>query len=120
MKQLTALLTLIFLSSLFSISYGQSCSSVIVDNVVVGGAQLLKTKPITLVVRGNYSYSMELMANDHGIQAKMSSLAGVELNQDDEIIFMNIADKRKSFRFIEMGEISKKGCLLYTSDAADE
>jgi len=90
------------------VSHSQ-CSNWIIDNAVVAGNQLVKTKPMTLVVRGNYTYSIEFKATDRGIQAKMVSKAGVEFNQDDEVIFMDRLETRKSYRFTEMGELKRVG-----------
>ena len=60
-----------------------------------------------LVVRGNYSYSIELSNDTRGVTAKMFSKGGEEFNQNDEIIFMDFNQIRKSYRFMEMGELSQ-------------
>ncbi|MBL7794670.1 MAG: hypothetical protein JNK77_20210, partial [Saprospiraceae bacterium] len=87
--------------------FGQDCGAWIAENKVVGGTHILKSHPVTLVVRGNYSYSIEIMSDDRGIIAKMYSKAGVEFNQEDELIVLDMGQNRRSFRFIGMGEMTQ-------------
>ncbi|MEM1217664.1 MAG: hypothetical protein AAGH79_02075 [Bacteroidota bacterium] len=98
-------LLLLLVSLSLGQTYAQNCSSFIADDRVIGGTHLLKTHPQTLVVRGNYSYSIELLTDDKGVLGKMYSKAGVDFNQGDEIIFMDDKSTRKAYRFIEMGEM---------------
>ncbi|MBK8705953.1 MAG: hypothetical protein IPN33_21955 [Saprospiraceae bacterium] len=87
--------------------FGQDCGAWIAENKVVGGTHILRSQPVTLVVRGNYSYSIEIMSDDRGIIAKMYSKAGVEFNQEDELIVLDMGQNRRSFRFIGMGEMTQ-------------
>ena len=47
------------------------------------------------------------MTDEKGILAKVFSKGGVDFNQGDELIFMDQAKIRRSYRFIEMGEVSR-------------
>ena len=85
----------------------QNCAVLIDENITVGGTQILRTKAKKLVVRGDYSYSLVFLHSERGVQAKVNSHNGVEFNQGDEIIFMDNKGKRMSYRFIEMGELSR-------------
>jgi len=107
------LLTTLFLILNFWAS-AQNCTNVIKDDRIISGTHILKTNPVTLVVRGNYTYSIMLMSDSKGITAKMFSKGGVSFNQDDEIIFMDNTSQRKSYRFIETGELKRgKGTPTY-------
>ncbi|HQU61373.1 MAG TPA: cell envelope integrity protein TolA, partial [Saprospiraceae bacterium] len=85
------------------------CEALITEDRVIEGTHVLRTINQTLVVRGNYTYSLELRSDNKGITAKMFSKAGVEFNQDDEIIFMDENTVRRSYRFIDMGEVITEG-----------
>ncbi|MFK7936094.1 MAG: hypothetical protein AB8G22_21450 [Saprospiraceae bacterium] len=87
----------------------QNCSGVIADDRKINGVHRLQTEVQTLVVRGNYSYSLELMSGAKGVIAKVYSKSGVEFNQGDEIIFMDANRTRRSYRFINMGELKREG-----------
>ena len=99
-------LSLFLLFGAFYTGFSQSCDALIAEYKIIGGAHLLRSHPATLVVRGSYTYSLELMSSDKGITAKIYSKGGVEFNQDDELIFMDINQNRRSFRFVEMGEMN--------------
>ena len=86
----------------------QNCSSVITDDRTVAGTHLLRTAPETVVVRGNYSYSIEFSNEVKGVVGVVYSKGGEVFNQDDEIIFMDGSGTRKSYRFIEMGEMTRQ------------
>ena len=103
------LTTLLF--SLFSASTPlfSQCANLITDDRVLDGTHILKTTTQTLVVRGKYSYSISLQSGTRGITARMFSKAGVEFNQDDEIIFMDVNQQRRSYRFIDIGEMKREG-----------
>jgi hypothetical protein len=100
---------LLFLIAGTSSITAQNCASVINENKKVAGLHLLTTKPITIVVRGDYSYSLNFANTEDGIVARVFSKAGQEFNQDDEFIFVDKSNTRKSYRFIEMGEVDKEG-----------
>jgi len=90
-------------------SFAQNCGSWIAENKFVGNFQQIKTKSQTLVVRGNYSYAIEFMNDKKGVVAQVFSKNGVEFNQEDEIIFVDQASNRKSYRFVGMGEVVRQG-----------
>jgi len=94
---------------MFTALNAQNCEGQIAENKHVGGTQILKSKVQTLVVRGNYTYSIELGHNEKGILARFYSKGGVEFNQDDEIIFFDQNNIRQEYRFIEMGELNRQG-----------
>ncbi|MCI5082608.1 MAG: hypothetical protein MRY78_12990, partial [Saprospiraceae bacterium] len=92
----------------------QNCSEIIVEDRIINGTHMVRTVSKTMVVRGNYSYALEFLTNSKGVTAKVYSKAGVEFNIDDEIIFMDANKNRKSYRFIEMGEmVREKGTPVY-------
>ena len=62
---------------------------ILADETIDGKVQVLKTKSLELVKRGNYSYTIELINDQRGIVAKMYSYNGVQFNKGDEIIFMD-------------------------------
>jgi len=90
----------------------QDCSRTIVDNKTINGTQVLKTEQVTLVVRGTYSYGIELMSDEKGITARFFSKGGVTFNLNDEIIFMDGNKNRKSYRFIESNNATKQGDIM--------
>ena len=87
----------------------QGCDQHIADDRILGGTHVLRSVQTTLVVRGNYSYAISLMSDDKGITAKMESSGGIEFNLDDEVIFMDANQLRRSYRFIGMGEMERQG-----------
>ena len=72
----------------------------------------------TMVVRGNYSYSLSLQSDDKGLTAKLISKGGVEFNQDDEIIFMDFG------KIVERGTSAHRQLAVFKdsqeSGASDE
>ena len=89
MNRIAALFLFSFLS--FAGIHAQNCSGQIADDKVIEGIHILRTNAITMVVRGNYSYSIELINDNKGVTATVYSKNGVEFNQDDEIIFMDLS-----------------------------
>ena len=109
-----ALLAFLILSLFAPTTLQAQCESLITDDRILNDIHVLKTTNQTLVVRGNYTYSLELHSGRQGITAKMYSKAGVEFNQDDEIIFLNKSGERRFYRFIEMGEmVRESGTPVY-------
>ncbi|MCB0568268.1 MAG: hypothetical protein KDC66_00815, partial [Phaeodactylibacter sp.] len=82
-------LALLLMLLLYSVAAQSQCDALIVEDRVIEGTHILRTSMQTLVVRGNYTYSLELRSDNKGVTAKVYSKAGVEFNQDDEIIFMD-------------------------------
>ncbi|MEO0044368.1 MAG: hypothetical protein RL329_3816, partial [Bacteroidota bacterium] len=102
LKKTTLLLLPILMMSNNAIT--AQCNGFIIENQTVGNTHFLRSTNQTLVVRGNYVYSMELLTNDKGIFARMVSRNGVEFNQDDEVIFVDATNTRKTYRFVGMSE----------------
>jgi hypothetical protein len=106
----------LFMAFLPPLKMSAQCESQIVEDRVIEGTHTLRTMNQTLVVRGNYTYSMELISDKKGITAKVYSKAGVEFNQDDEIIFMDDNTVRRAYRFIGALEASQEGATpVYTN-----
>ncbi|MEL7220766.1 MAG: hypothetical protein AAGJ93_05565, partial [Bacteroidota bacterium] len=103
-----ALLVALSLLSILELN-AQACNQYISDDRIIGRTHLLRSEQTTLVVRGNYSYSISLSSDDKGITAQMESAGGVEFNQDDEVIFMDANRTRRSYRFVGMGEMNRQG-----------
>ena len=71
------------LTLLWNVSVAQNCGSLISENKKLGGTHLLKSSNQILVVRGNYTYSMELVNDEKGLSASFTSRNGVDLNERD-------------------------------------
>ncbi|MBK8557516.1 MAG: hypothetical protein IPL65_17975 [Lewinellaceae bacterium] len=95
------LLLLLSSSSLFS----QDCASVMTDNKKIGGVQFISTNNLTIVVRARYSYQMQIFANEKGIFGRMTSIGGIEFNQDDQVLFADANGVERSYRFVNMDEV---------------
>ena len=101
-------LFLIICSSLFSLS-AQDCSKFIAQNKTVNGTQILTSQQFTVIVRGSYSYAFSFQSDERGLTANVYSKGGVTFNKDDEIIFLDANQTRKSYRFIDIGYKEKQG-----------
>ncbi|MBK7343354.1 MAG: hypothetical protein IPJ06_09860 [Saprospiraceae bacterium] len=97
---------LVFLLLSFARSIGQNCDAIIVEDRMVQNTQYLRSENIPLVIRSNFTYSLELVNREKGIMAKVSSKGGEILNKDDEVIFWDLNQVRHAFRFVEMGQRS--------------
>ena len=82
---------------------------IIVDETIDGKIQVLKTKSQTLIQRGNYTYTIELINDKRGIVAKVYSYSGVKFNKGDELIFMDKSKNRILCSFIGTGENATEG-----------
>lgn len=78
------------------------------ENKVVGDYQQLKSNEQSLVIRGDYSYLLQFVNSNKGITGRMISEAGVALEQDDEVVFMDNQNTRRSYKFVEQGELDTK------------
>jgi flagellar biosynthesis GTPase FlhF len=81
------------------ILYSQSCDHLMAKDQLINGIHHLQTKSQTMVVRGNYIYSLELVSDNKGLSAVFYSKGGVRLHQNDELIFIDIHQKRNTYRF---------------------
>ncbi|MFN7119815.1 MAG: hypothetical protein ACK4TA_23680, partial [Saprospiraceae bacterium] len=109
MKHLSSLLIALFTYFGWANLFAQDCTAFITKNVTIGGKHIVQSQSQVLVVRGSYSYSLEFISDEKGITAKVFSKGGVELNQEDEVIFVDSNNVRRSYRFIEMVELTKEG-----------
>ena len=99
-------LSVLFIATLIPLSIGaQNCGGLLPDNRVVGNTHYLRSSSITMIIRGDYSYNIEFFNNEKGVHARVTSKNGIELNQNDEIIFADANNNRKTYRFIEMGDL---------------
>ncbi|MEM9992154.1 MAG: hypothetical protein AAF738_10345, partial [Bacteroidota bacterium] len=73
----------------------------IAEDKKINNTHILRSQDQTMVVRGNYSYTIALMNDNRGVLAKVISKAGERLNRGDEVIFMDVNQVRKAYRFIE-------------------
>ena len=89
--------------------FSQNCEGKIIEDKVVGGTQLLKAVPEVIIVRGTYTYSLDFRNERNGLFARVYSKGGEIFNQNDELIFIDEKSTRRSFRFVEMGEMAKEG-----------
>ncbi|NJK84491.1 MAG: hypothetical protein HC912_12575 [Saprospiraceae bacterium] len=102
-------MTTIVLLLVCGLSHAQNCASLIAEDKTIKDINILRMHPTTLVVRGNYSYALTLQNETKGVVAKVISKAGELLNRDDEVIFMDVNQVRKSYRFVETGNNSNNG-----------
>jgi len=106
------LVSLLFLST-FSAS-AQNCEQYFESTRQMDDMVMVTTKWQYLIVRGNYSYGIELMNNDKGVTAMFTSKGGVSLEEGDEVIFADVNSTRKVYKFIGMGDfISEAGRPVY-------
>ncbi len=98
-----------FLSLASSQVMAQNCAGIIVEDKVIGSMHLLRSSPQTIVVRGTYTYSIDLRNDNAGIVARVYSKGGELFNQNDELIFIDVNNARHSYRFIQMGEMLRDG-----------
>ena len=60
---------------------------------------------MTLILRGDYTYEMEFFNNEKGVSGRVTSKNGVEFNQGDEMIFVDANNTRKTYRFVDLGDV---------------
>lgn len=83
----------------------QDCSSTIKENKKISGIQIVRTDLVTIVVRGGYNYGLEFFTDEKGIYARMTSVGGIEFNQDDQVVFVDFTGKERIYKFISLGEV---------------
>lgn len=100
-----------FLSTLcFShFSLAQNCEGILAKSTTLNGALHLVSQPQTMIIRGNYIYNLELEHDSKGLALKLYSKRGVQLNQGDELIFIDDKNIRKSFQFAGIINNIKEG-----------
>ena len=97
----------IILCSSFQIAslFSQDCGILVKENKKVNNIQIVSTASLTVVVRGSYNYSIEFFTNEKGIFGRMTSVGGIEFNQDDQVVFVDVNNKEQAYRFIGMDEL---------------
>ena len=80
----------------------QDCSSAIKENKKISGIQIAHSAQLTVVVRGSYNYAINFFTNEKGIFARMTSVGGIEFNQDDQVVFIDDKGQERSYKFIGM------------------
>ena len=108
MKHFKYIFLILAVFSLSQVSYSQ-CADLIKEDKVIGGAQVLQSNPQTIVVRGTYTYSIDFRIENNGLVSKVYSKGGELFNQNDELVFIDEMKNRRSYRFIEMGEMVRDG-----------
>ena len=108
MKQFVSTCLVFSLFALPNLSYSQ-CAEIIKEDKNIGGVQVLSTNPQTIVVRGTYTYSIDFRIENSSIVSKVYSKGGELFNQNDELIFIDDNKNRRSYRFVEMGEMIRDG-----------
>lgn len=104
MKNILLIFILLFY---FSTGWGQT-SSIFKQDIKQSHLHFLETVPITFVIRGNYTYSFQLVNNEKGMQGSLISKDGVRPEKGDELIFVNVHNDRKSFEFYANPDVVKK------------
>ena len=96
----------LFITSLITFGiHAQDCSGVIKENKKISGVQIVRSDLITIVVRGGYNYGIEFFTDEKGIYARMTSVGGIEFNQDDQVAFVDFSGKERIYKFINLGEV---------------
>ena len=90
---------------LFQPMYGQDCTSTIKENKKISGLQIVRTDMVTIVVRGGYNYALEFYTDEKGIYGRMTSVGGIEFNQDDQVVFVDFTGQERAYKFISLGEV---------------
>lgn len=101
LRYITLLITITFSMALRA----QDCSSSILENKKISGLQIVRTEMVTIVVRGGYNYGMEFFTDEKGIYARMTSVGGIEFNQDDQVVFVDFTGKERAYKFVNLGEV---------------
>ena len=101
--------SLIFFSLLTTYQLDAQCSDIIKSAQPFEDMVMVKTNWQFLVVRGSYTYGLDLENTEDGIIANFTSKGGVELDEGDEIIFADAAHNREPYRFVAMGEVHSEG-----------
>ncbi|MEZ4919618.1 MAG: hypothetical protein R2792_11000 [Saprospiraceae bacterium] len=86
-------------------SFSQDCSKQIIDNKKHSGVHLLVSTNLAIVVRAKYTYQMQIFSNEKGVFARMTSVGGIEFNQDDQVVFFDVAGNERAYRFVNMDEV---------------
>ena len=94
----------------------QDCQKWIVENKKINEFQITRTKPITVVVRSSYTYSIELFSNEKGLFARMTSIGGIEFNQDDQVVFVDASGYERAYKFVNMGEVGTGSVPTYRNN----
>ena len=84
---------------------GQDCASLLVENKKINQTQIARTKPITVVVRGSYNYTIEFFSDEKGLFARLTSIGGIEFNQDDQVVFVDLNGNERAYKFASLGEV---------------
>lgn len=101
LRYATLLITLLINSTI----QAQDCSGIIQENKKISGIQIVRTDLVTIVVRGGYNYGIEFFTDEKGIYARMTSVGGIEFNQDDQVVFVDFTGKERAYKFINLGEV---------------
>ena len=98
-------------------SYGQDCSSLILENSHNNDVHLLQTALVTFVDRGQNSHRIAFSNDENAILAKVQSAGELKLHPNDEIVFMDTNRDRKIYRLIDVGALANE--RYFAIDLAD-
>jgi len=101
----------LFISLFTTYELHAQCSDIIKSTQPFEDMVMVKTNWQFLVVRGSYTYGLDLENTEDGIIANFTSKGGVELEEGDEIIFADAAQNREPYRFVGMGKVHSEGGL---------
>ncbi len=117
MRSLSAILFLIFAWQLsLPAQRGLPCEDLMEPHAQVGERPVFRSRPLVLVVRGQYSYSIVLMRNEAGWMAQFFSRQGQNLQSGDELIFVDAVGERRSFTFVGQSRTrSDRGVPIFSN-----
>jgi hypothetical protein len=58
-----------------------------------------------LIIRGGYKYGIDFFSNEKGVFGRITSFGGIELNQDDQVVFVDNTGKEMAYKYINLGEV---------------
>lgn len=105
MKCTVLFLSILFVFTFTSTAYNQ-CDQLIRSNFLRGQTQFITTVERDLVVRGDFTYRVQLVSDARGIMLKMVSVDGMLLQRGDELILIDQTGKRQSLVFTERGTVT--------------
>ncbi len=88
----------------FAIKAQSDCSKLVPESKKLNGVQLTRSVAATFIVRGSYSYTVEFFTDEKGVFARITSIGGVDFNQDDQFVFIDANGSEKAYKFITLAE----------------
>ena len=98
MKYFLRIITFLLICFFLNSNVSGQCDNAIKEETSFGRINIVKSNWQYLVLRGGYSYGIELINNEKGITGIFTSKGGVSLEQDNDVIFMSADNTRKSLQ----------------------